>query len=54
MGRLTAVRAYKNVRANPHFADPAQHDYQLLPNSPVSTSNLWNGILALPIKVGVG
>jgi hypothetical protein len=54
MGRLTAVRAYKNVRANPHFADPAQHDYQLLPNSPVTTSNLWNGILALPVKVGVG
>ena len=54
MGRLTAVRAYKNVRANPHFADPAQHDYQLLPNSPVTTSTLWNGILALPLKVGVG
>ena len=54
MGHLTAVRAYKNVRANPRFADAARHNYQLLPNSPVATLNLWNGILSLPAVVGVG
>jgi hypothetical protein len=54
MGHLKAVRAYKNVRANPRFADPARHDYQLLPNSPVASLNLWNGILSLPVSVGVG
>jgi Right handed beta helix region len=54
MGHLKAVRAYKNVRANPRFADPARHDYQLLPNSPVASLNLWNGILSLPVRVGVG
>jgi hypothetical protein len=54
IGHLIAVRAYKNVRANPHFADPAQHDYQLLPSSPIAGLNLWNGIISLPVKVGVG
>ena len=53
-GRLTAVRAYKNVRANPRFADPARHDYQLLPSSPIAGMNLWNGVLSLPAGVGVG
>jgi hypothetical protein len=54
MGHLKAVRAYKNVRANPRFADPAAHDYKLLPNSPIPSLNLWNGILSLPVSVGVG
>jgi hypothetical protein len=48
MGRLTHVRAYKNVHANPRFANPAQHDYQLLPSSPIASLNLWNGVLTIP------
>jgi hypothetical protein len=54
MGHLIAVRAYKNVRADPRFANPARHDYQLLPNSPVASLNLWNGLPTLPVGVGVG
>jgi hypothetical protein len=48
MGHLKAVKAYQNVRANPRFADPARHDYRLLPNSPVAAWNLWNGVVSLP------
>jgi parallel beta helix pectate lyase-like protein len=48
MGHLKAVRAYSNVRANPQFADPARHDYRLLPSSPILTWNLWNGLIAVP------
>jgi hypothetical protein len=48
MGHLTHVRAYKNVHADPHFADPAQHNYQLQPTSPIPSLNPWNGVLTVP------
>lgn len=50
MGHLSHVRAYRNVHANPHFADPAQHNYQPQPQptSPMAGLNLWNGVLPVP------
>ena len=52
MGHVTHVRAYHNVHADPHFADPAQHNYQLQPTAPIPSLNPWNGVLTVaPLPV---